>query len=199
MFVLNLCSSCREAKINMELYLIRHGIAADRDAYPNDEERPLTDKGQEKTTKVAKQLRDRGLRFDLILTSPLVRAKETATILKEAGLASRVEEFAALAPDGNIQAWVNWLEKRRQTSPGDKCLALVGHQPDLGNWAETLVWGEARNKLLLKKAGAIGLKSPDTKPPIGQSELFLLLSPKWLLWQGLNNFCNTGDLSESFW
>lgn len=165
----------------MELYLIRHGIAADRDAYPNDEERPLTDKGHQKTTKVAQQLRDRGLRFDLILTSPLVRAKETATILKEAGLASQVEEFAALAPDGNIQALVDWLKKRRQKSPGDKCLALVGHQPDLGNWAETLVWGEARNKLLLKKAGAIGLKSPDTKPPIGQSELFLLLSPKWLL------------------
>jgi phosphohistidine phosphatase len=165
----------------MELYLIRHGIAADRDTYPNDEERPLTDKGHEKTAKVAKQLRDRGLRFDLILTSPLVRAKETATILKEAGLASQVEEFAALAPDGDIKAWVDWLEKRRQRVSGDKCLALVGHQPDLGNWAETLVWGEARNKLLLKKAGAIGLKSPDNKPPIGQSELFLLLSPKWLL------------------
>ncbi|HEY9601177.1 MAG TPA: phosphohistidine phosphatase SixA [Allocoleopsis sp.] len=165
----------------MELYLIRHGIAADRDAYENDEERPLTDKGHDKTAKVAKQLRDRGLRFDLILTSPLVRAKETATILKEAGLAARVEEFAALAPDGDIQAWVNWLEKRQQTSPGDKSLALVGHQPDLGNWAETLVWGKAQNKLLLKKAGVIGLTSPDTKPLIGQSELFLLLSPKWLL------------------
>src|ERR671933_753587 len=102
----------------MELYLIRHGIATDREAYPNDEERPLTDKGHEKTAKVAKQLRDRGLRFDRILTSPLVRAKETATILKEASLASQVEEFAALAPDGDIQAWVNWLKKRQQTSSG---------------------------------------------------------------------------------
>jgi phosphohistidine phosphatase len=165
----------------MELYLIRHGIAADREAYTNDEQRPLTDKGHQKTAKVAKQLCDRGLRFDLILTSPLVRAKETATILKEAGLASQVEEFVALAPDGDIHAWINWLEKRWQTTPGDKCLALVGHQPDLGNWAETLVWGKARDKLILKKAGVIGLNIPDTKSPIGQSELFLLLSPKWLL------------------
>jgi phosphohistidine phosphatase len=45
----------------MELYLIRHGIAAERDAYANDEERPLTDKGRQKTGQVAKQLRERGL------------------------------------------------------------------------------------------------------------------------------------------
>ncbi|AFZ19604.1 phosphohistidine phosphatase SixA [Allocoleopsis franciscana] len=165
----------------MELYLIRHGIAAVREDYTNDEERPLTDKGRQKTAQVAKQLHDRGLRFDVILSSPLVRAKETAVILQKAGLGCNIEEFTPLAPDGDIEAWISWLKQRWQTDTSDKSLALVGHQPDLGNWAETLVWGNAQEKLILKKAGVIGIKVPDTQSPIAQSELFLLTSPKWLL------------------
>lgn len=165
----------------MEVYLIRHGIAALREDYANDEERPLTEKGRQKTAKVAKQLCDRGLRFDLILTSPLVRARETAILLKEAGLASKIEEFTPLAPDGNINDWVSWLKKPRPTSAKDKSIALVGHQPDLGIWAEKLVWGHAKEKLVLKKAGVIGINILDLTSPIAQSELFLLISPKWLI------------------
>ncbi|HEY9668573.1 MAG TPA: phosphohistidine phosphatase SixA [Coleofasciculaceae cyanobacterium] len=165
----------------MEVYLIRHGIAAKRGTYENDEERPLTNKGRQKTAKVAKQLSDRNLRFNLILTSPLIRARETAAILQNAGLASQVEEFTPLAPEGDVRAWLSWLEQRWQHATDDQCLALVGHQPDLGNWAETLVWGEAREKLVLKKAGVIGLTIPNSHSPIGQSQLFLLTSPKWLL------------------
>lgn len=165
----------------MELYLIRHGIAADREAYANDEDRPLTDKGRQKTGKVAKQLHQRGLRVDLILTSPLVRAKQTAVILQDAGLSSQVEEFLAIAPDGDIHAWVQWLEEWRQHNADSQSIALVGHQPNLGNWAEILVWGKAQEKLVLKKAGVIGLTLPAQGTPIGQSFIFLLLSPKWLL------------------
>ncbi|HBB31912.1 MAG TPA: phosphohistidine phosphatase SixA [Cyanobacteria bacterium UBA8803] len=167
--------------MNNELYLIRHGIAAEPEAYANDEERPLTNKGSQKTTKVAKQLRDRGVYFDLILTSPLLRARETATILQDSDLGSQVEVLASLAPKGNIHTWVTWLEEQRQKNAAHQCLALVGHQPDLANWAETLVWGEARAKLVLKKAGVIGLNIPDTGTPVGRSQLFLLTSPKWLL------------------
>lgn len=166
----------------MELYLIRHGIAADREAYASDEERPLTDKGHQKTAKVAKQLHHQGLRFDLILTSPLVRAKQTATILQDAGLCSQVEEFPALAPDGDIHTWVQWLEEWRQQNTNSQSIALVGHQPDLGNWAEILVWGKSQEKLVLKKAGMIGLTLPQQGIPIGQSLMFVLLSPKWLLY-----------------
>ena len=183
----------------MELYLIRHGIAAPKEDYAKDEERPLTDKGREKTAKVAKRLYEQNLRFDLILTSPLVRARETAQILQNAGLAAQVEEFTALAPDGHIQEWISWLKQRYPNGSAKDALALVGHQPDLGNWAETLVWGTAHEKLLVKKAGIIGLDIPDPKSPIGQNELFLLVSPKWLLWEGSNDFCSTEDLSRSFW
>lgn len=164
----------------MELYLIRHGIAAERGTYDHDEERPLTDKGRERTKKVAKRLLDVGVTFDVILSSPLVRAYQTAEILQSGGLSSKMKEFPALAPNGNIQEAVSWLDNWRSQSPSS-CIAFVGHSPDLGNWAETFIWGKAQEKLVVKKAGVIGLKLPTSGSFIGESELFLLTSPKWLL------------------
>lgn len=163
----------------MEVYLIRHGIAAEPTEYSNDSDRPLTKEGSQKTAKVAKKFYKLGLRFELILTSPLLRARQTAEILLNAGLSDRAEEFAALAPGGNIQDWVNWWLKKRYNS-NKYSLALVGHQPDLGNWAEMLVWGNSKSKLEVKKAGAIGVRLPQDNP-IGNSELFLLTAPKWSL------------------
>jgi phosphohistidine phosphatase len=166
----------------MELYIIRHGIAGDRDPikYPNDEERPLTEPGRARTKKVAQRLKEKELRFDIILTSPLVRARQTAEILQKEGLCDRLEEFTALAPDGDIQNWVNWWLESKYNKE-NSCIALVGHQPDLGNWAEILIWGSSKEKLILKKAGIFGLLLPEGETPIGNSELFLLTSPKWLL------------------
>jgi phosphohistidine phosphatase len=166
----------------MELYLIRHGIAAERDSikYSDDGQRPLTDRGRERAQKVAQRLDRLSLKFDLIQTSPLVRARQTAEILLKAGLSDRVEEFADLAPDGDILNWVNW-RSRSQYNKENSCVAVVGHEPDLGNWAETLVWGSPKGKLLVKKAGVIGLFVPNKENAIGNCELFLLTSPKWLL------------------
>lgn len=163
----------------LELYLIRHGIAADPENYTNDAERPLTDEGKQKTKKVAKRLSDLKLQFDLILTSPLLRARQTAEILQASGLSSHLEESEQLTFDGDLYNWLNWLETWRQT--GGTCLALVGHQPILGDWAETLVWGNPRGGLILKKAGAIGLVLPETGSPVGHSHLFWLTPPRLLL------------------
>jgi phosphohistidine phosphatase len=164
----------------MEVYLIRHGIAGDRGDYEDDNIRPLTEEGHQKTTKIAKQLLKVGLFFEIILTSPLVRATQTAEILKKAGLGDQIETFAPLAPAGEIQEWVNWY-CQWYSQGARRPIALVGHQPDLGYWAETLVWGRSEEKLVLKKAGTIGIKVPEIDQPIGKSELFLLISPKWLL------------------
>ena len=62
------------------LYLIRHGIAEEHGTYEDDTQRPLTDEGRKKTKQVAKRLYDLGLRFDLLQTSPLVRAQQTADV-----------------------------------------------------------------------------------------------------------------------
>ena len=178
----------------LELYLIRHGIAGDAESYETDAERSLTNEGKQKTKKVAKRLFDLKLHFDLILTSPLVRARQTAAILQAVGLSSQLEESDHLATDGDIHNWLVWLETWRRDSASAMLsdmprarlrsrprLALVGHEPNLASWAETLVWGSARGGLILKKAGVIGLQLPETGSPVGNSYLFWLVSPKLLL------------------
>jgi len=102
--------------------------------------------------------------------------------LRDVGLTQTLETFPPLAPGGNIKDWVQWWENWQAERSNDSgMIALVGHQPDLGNWAELLVWGKTQQKLVVKKAGVIGLNCPDDQSPLGQSELFLLTSPKWLL------------------
>ncbi len=165
-----------------QLYLIRHGIAVDRGSYPTDAERPLTPEGDRKTRKVAKQLAKLDIRFDILFTSPLVRARQTAVILQERGLVRELQETSTLAPDGDIHQWLDELSLLRPSQKGDRaCFGLVGHQPDLGNWTQMLVWGEAGDRIVLKKAGIIGLTLPKSGSPIGGSLLFWLTPPKFLL------------------
>lgn len=117
----------------MELYLIRHGIAQEQTSDRLDKERSLTAKGREKTQQVAQKLYSLGLRFDLILTSPLVRSRQTAEILLESQLSDRCEESTYLAFDGDLLAWLAWLEQQHYSQSTK--LALVGHQPNLGEWS----------------------------------------------------------------
>ncbi|BAU11994.1 phosphohistidine phosphatase, SixA [Leptolyngbya sp. NIES-3755] len=162
----------------MKLYMIRHGLAGQHGDYPNDDERPLTSEGKRKTEQVAKRLRELGLKFDLILTSPLVRAKQTAEILEAAHLTDDLKVEGYLAPSGDIQTWLSWLESWRNP---EKTLALVGHEPGLSNWTELLIWGSVRDRIILKKAGAIGIEVPDGGTILANCQLFWLTPPKFLL------------------
>ena len=165
--------------MTINIYFIRHGIAGERENYATDEERPLTEIGDRKTNKIAQKLKQLGLHFNLILTSPLVRANQTAKILQANQLSSKIEKFLPLAPGGDINLWLQWLETWQPQE--NRELALVGHQPDLANWAEILIWGETREVLILKKAGAIGISLPEVGSPIGNSQMFWLTAPKFLL------------------
>ena len=162
----------------MEVYLIRHGIAAQRGTYIKDAERPLTKKGISKTTKVAQKLLDIGITFEYILSSPLVRAYQTAEILKNTGLGKQIMLHEPLAIGGDIGLWLQWLTNNYRE---EIRLALVGHQPDLAHWAEMLIYGNICDRINLKKAGIIGIKITNKLQPIGNSELFLLTSPKWFI------------------
>ncbi len=164
----------------IDLYLIRHGIAAERGTYANDGDRPLTKAGLAKTRKIAQRLRQLNLRVDLILTSPLVRARQTADILLVEQISPRLEEFEPLSPEGCFETWLDWFQTWR-TQGDRKALALVGHEPDLGIWTERLVWGEAKEHLVVKKAGVIGLQVPETQSPIGNCHLFWFTPPRFLL------------------
>lgn len=164
----------------MKIYLIRHGIAAERGTYIDDEKRPLISQGIAKTTQVAEHLLARGIVFDSILTSPLPRAYQTATILEKVGLSKSIQSFLPLKPNGDLEEWLEWLDKNHSPKKNIS-IALVGHQPDLGNWTEMLIWGTVKGQIILKKAGVIGLSLPDIGTPIARSTLFLLTSPKWMI------------------
>uniref|UniRef100_B8HKB3 Phosphohistidine phosphatase, SixA n=1 Tax=Cyanothece sp. (strain PCC 7425 / ATCC 29141) TaxID=395961 RepID=B8HKB3_CYAP4 len=164
----------------MELYLIRHGIAVERDDFSGpDQDRPLTTKGEQKTRQVANRLRELKLHFELMLTSPYLRARQTAEILQTEDLANQLEVKEFLAHGGRFGDWLTWLEHWQAS--GGNSLALVGHEPDLSQWAEVLLWEEARQVLTLKKAGIIGLSLPEGGSPVGNSSLFWLSAPKLLL------------------
>ncbi len=164
----------------MELYLIRHGIAQEREPGLNDGDRRLTRKGKGKTTQIAQRLQQMGIEFDLILSSPLVRAHETAQIFLEQGLSPRREIFDALGPGHDHHHGLTQLMEQYQHR-SRRCMALVGHQPDLGSWAEFLVYGSVQGKLIVKKAGIIGIVLPGLTAQPGQGDLFLLTPPRWLL------------------
>jgi phosphohistidine phosphatase len=163
---------------DFELYLIRHGLAGEQGTYPNDDERPLTMEGQHKTKQVAKRLVEFDLQFDLMLTSPLVRARQTAEILIDAGLGHQLQESIDLA-SGDLDSWLTWL---KSWEPGNlRRLALVGHEPSLSEWAESLIFGRSVGVFQLKKAGIIGLSLPDQIDPVGQSTVFWLTPPRFLI------------------
>ncbi len=166
----------------LELYLIRHGIAAERGTYANDDARPLVPKGEQKTEQVAQRLKELGITFDLILTSPLVRARQTADILQAVGLGSSVQVFDQLAPGGRCDRALADLAIILKSLDQPTRIAFVGHEPDLSTWAEQLISNATFGSIQLKKAGIIGLSLPDDLSiALGNSELFWLTPPRLLL------------------
>ncbi len=163
----------------MLLYLIRHGQADERGTGGDDADRTLTEAGVKEVRRVARRLHDLGVRFDHTLTSPLVRARQTAELLVKESLTTWVEDADFLAPDGQFEAFRSWLGQLRTRQGGT--VAVVGHQPNLGEWTELLVCGDVRGRIPLKKSGFAAVVLPDSGSPVGCSALFWLTSPKQLL------------------
>ena len=159
-----------------ELYLIRHGVAEERgEAWPDDSKRPLTEDGTSRMRKAARGLSRLGVAFDIVLTSPLVRARQTAEIVA-GGLAPRptLVNIESLAPDAGYAALMADLEKQARKPR----IALVGHEPDIGELAARLIG--SRRAIEFKK-GAICRIDLDEIPPSGPGQLRWFLTPKILL------------------
>lgn len=175
------------------LYLIRHGIAVDRHPDHPDRDRPLTAKGRQKTQRVAERLVQLGIHAPLILTSPLVRAYQTAEILLSAGVGEVLEIEPELAPGGQCDRGLEHLARHLAAYPAT-AIALIGHEPDLSQWASLLMFGDRPSSptasdpdpIQLKKAGVIGLTVPvdpaaGAGAAIGHSQLIWLTPPRFLL------------------
>lgn len=137
----------------MKLYILRHGEAADRDdpRYENDADRPLVRKGIRRTRALARVLRRLDVTFDVILSSPLVRARETAEIVAhELSLESRLQLSEHLAPAGDVEELVHWMSQLR---PMPANVLLVGHEPDASRLISLLCTGGPHLELTLKKGG----------------------------------------------
>jgi phosphohistidine phosphatase len=158
-----------------ELYFVRHGLAEERgDAWPDDTKRPLTEEGMSRLRKAARGLARIGVSVDVVLTSPLVRARQTADIVA-GGLDPRpsIVNVDSLAPAGSYAAVLADLEKHSR-----KCrLALVGHEPMLGELAARLVG--SRHPIEFKKGGVCRIDVEDL-PPAGPGDLRWMLTPKIL-------------------
>ncbi|MGE3955640.1 MAG: phosphohistidine phosphatase SixA [Vicinamibacterales bacterium] len=147
----------------VQLYLIRHAIAEERgEAWPDDTLRPLTRDGKSRMRKVVRGLGRLDVQVDVVLTSPLVRARETAEIVAAAfDPAPRIVVVDALAPDGSHTALLDALKKHARR----KSVALVGHEPDLGRLAARLVG--ARNPFEFRKGAVCRIdvaRLPPTAP-----------------------------------
>ena len=118
----------------MEIYLVRHGIAAERGTHSGpDEERALTAEGRRKVRGVAEAMRAMKLSFDVILTSALVRALQTAEIVADSlQLKRRLQVTEHLAPGASITKLFYQMNSL-QPAPGS--VLLVGHEPDMAQCA----------------------------------------------------------------
>jgi len=157
------------------IHLLRHGIAFDRadPRCPPDPQRPLTDKGIARTRAVVKGLRRLGIEPDAILTSPYLRARQTADIVRDV-LAPEVplKQVSALVPEGDPKKMLAAIAATGFDAP-----LCVGHAPSIDALA-TYIVGCGGPVTKLKKAGLCSLKLD--APKRGEGWLHALLPPSML-------------------
>jgi phosphohistidine phosphatase len=161
----------------MDLLIVRHAIAFDRDRnrWRDDAERPLTPAGMRRARKAAAGLKHFARRPDRLLTSPFVRARQTARILTEVAGWPAAEETRYLAPGEPALAILDLLSQGRS-----KLTAVVGHQPDLGLLlAACLLGGDGVLPIEMKK-NAVACVSFSGRPRAGHAALAWLATPKML-------------------
>ena len=167
-----------KVRIGYELYIMRHGLAVTGGSvrFSDDAQRPLVPEGKEKMREIAGGLKRMGFEVDWIVTSPLVRAVETAGIIAES-LASSVpvDVCDAMRPGGSPEALLAFLAKR----PDCRKVLVVGHEPDLSELAARLIGAGGHANLGFKKGGCCMI-SFDEFPPKSPGQLVWWLTPRLL-------------------
>jgi phosphohistidine phosphatase len=165
--------------VRMELYVLRHAISptAAEAGVSRDSDRPLSSEGRDKMKRIAAAMKTIGVEVDLVLSSPYVRARETALMAHEGlGLKNRLEFSNALASGEETSLVLAELKERFKTS---QRIMVVGHEPDL-----SLLIGKVtslgRLRVEMKKAGLAKIDITETHPEI-KGTLEFLLTPKVML------------------
>lgn len=139
--------------------VIRHAEAEDNaealNAGRDERHRQLTKEGKRKMREGARGLAALVERIDLLVSSPLTRAVETADVVAEAFPGAKRSQHPGLAPGLYHSALLQWVMRHEGT------LALVGHEPDLSQWIGYMVSGEPRSLVQMKKGGACLLEMPN--------------------------------------
>jgi phosphohistidine phosphatase len=158
----------------MQLLVIRHAIAEDRDVFASsgrdDSERPLTAAGRDKMRRAATGLRRVVPTIDLLASSPYVRAMQTAELVAEAYGIDGIKTVDALVPDAPLQRFLTWVQRKATVD----VVAIVGHEPHLGELVTWLMSGLPESRVEMKKGGA-GLLAFAGQPGAGLGVL------KWLM------------------
>jgi len=164
----------------MNLYLMRHGIAlpAEDPSVVHDSDRPLSQKGDKRTRKAARGLRRLSIPFDVILTSPVLRARQTAdAVARELDAEALVKEISSLAPESTVDHLLFGLTRYKS----HEHLLLVGHEPLLSNTLSHLLGGKSTRGVNVEfKKGALCRIEIDGLPPSNPGKLHWFLSPKQL-------------------
>lgn len=160
----------------MKLYLVRHGIAVEGlvRGISSDSQRPLTEEGIEETKMVARSLKRLNVKPEVIVSSPLVRAEQTAEILKEQ-LFGELMTSDSLCPGVTAQNVYKFLKEYADKDE----IMLVGHEPDMGELVKEIVCAGFEFSLPFAKAGVCCVEVADL-PPTMPGTLKWLVTPKLL-------------------
>lgn len=150
----------------MQLLILRHADAMSTAV--TDDVRPLSDKGRQQSKRVARFCKERGLQPDLILTSPFLRAEETAKIVAEELKCELV--VTAFLASGMMPSAA--MEELRAYSRFEN-LMIVGHEPDLSALAGTLLGAGHLGAVRMRKATLAGLDAPSITPGGAQLEFLV--------------------------
>jgi len=146
----------------MEIYFLRHAIAADRGdpTYKDDSLRPLTQPGREKMHRAALGMQALGLKFDTILSSPYLRARQTAEIVNKIYKIRTVHLTDNLLPPASIE---ELLKETQSRFPKSKNILFVGHEPHLTEMISDLLKSKEHLLIDFKKGGlcCLSLDQPD--------------------------------------
>lgn len=160
----------------MQLYILRHATAIPRGTagYPTDD-RPLTEEGIEKFVECAKAINTIAGRFDVIISSPLVRALHTAKILAEhTSFTKEIVVTEHLLPGSPQRSLFKFLNQYRKSGK----ICIIGHEPHLGFIASKLIGMD--NSVIELKKGAMCRIDTDKFPPDNSGKLIWLIQTKQL-------------------